>query len=56
MTKNIIGWAVEHVLDNEVDTRYVRNTEAEADELLTGIMMNDMFPDEGYWRKVKAYA
>lgn len=56
--KKVIGWAVEHVLakTNEVDTRYTRATESEADELLVAMTENDLFPKAGSWRKVKVYA
>lgn len=56
--KNIIGWAVEHVLNktNEVDTRYTRATESEADELLAAMIEDDLFPETGSWRKVEVYA
>lgn len=57
MKKNIIGWAVEHVLkNNKVDTRYVRSTEAEADDLLAYEREYDLFPETGSWRKVEIYA
>lgn len=58
MAKTIIGYAIEHVLNktNEVDTRYVRETEKEADEFLSAMIENDLFPEIGSWRKVEVYA
>lgn len=53
--KKLIGWAVEHYKGDDVDTRYVRETETEANELLDEMQENDMFPETGAWRKVPVY-
>jgi hypothetical protein len=51
-----ISWVIEHYKGDNVDTRYVRETEAEASQLLNEMQENDMFPETGAWRKVPVYA
>lgn len=55
--EKLIGWAVEHVKagTDEVDNRYVRATESEAQDLLDKMNKNNMFPETGSWRKVPVY-
>lgn len=48
-----MAWKIIHKTNDEIDTVYIRNTEAEADEMIQAMVEVDLFSelDAGQWVK-----
>ena len=51
----IIGWAIECWHNNGLETRYIRQTEADADVFLNNMTENNMFGSTDVYKKVPIY-